>query len=81
MIRDHGAESAFERLADTLSADLLGADEAEVLASHAGRAARVVADGLRQAIRRGAAEPGEGREVPDDLVRRLTMLQQREGKP
>lgn len=81
MIRDGRTTAAFERLADALSADILNTDEAEVLASHAGRAGRVVADALRQPIRRGAAEIEDDREVPDDLVRQLTMLPHREGKP
>ncbi len=78
---DDAASRAYERLVDALSADLLGADEAEVEGSHSGRGARVQADALRQALRRGGADRPADDGLPRDMLRTLTMRPQREGKP
>ena len=49
---------AFARLADALDADIRSAPEAEIAEAFRGREARVVADALRQRLRRiGAAHP------------------------
>ena len=78
---DDATSRAYERLADALSADLLGADAAEVEGSQSGRGARVQADALRQALRRAAADvpPDDG--MPGDMLRILTMRASREHEP
>lgn len=60
---------AHQRLVDALSDDLLCADAAEVLASHTGAEARVIADAMRQAIRRRLPETSPSRPFDEDLLR------------
>ena len=72
--------TAYERLVDALSTDLLGAGAVEVEESHPGHGARVQADALRQALRRAAASV-EPDDLPRDMLRALTMRPERENKP
>jgi hypothetical protein len=81
MIRDDKAPAAYERLVDALSADILRVDEAEILATHAGREGRVAADAMRQAARRWEARTRDGEGVPCGLDRDLETRPHREEKP
>ena len=78
---DDAAWRAYERLADALSDDLLGADAAEVESNHPGRGARVQAAALRQALRCAAADAPSDDGMPRDMLRMLTMRALREHKP
>lgn len=64
---------AHRRLLDALADDMLAAEAGEILSSHPGPEARVVADAMRQAIRRRLAEPPPSRPADRDLLRSLTM--------
>jgi hypothetical protein len=56
--------AAHRRLTDALAAEILAAEAAEVLSSHPGHEARVVADALRQALRRSLAAARDPRAAP-----------------
>ena len=61
------AVAAHGRLIDALAADILAADTGEILASHPGHEARVVADAIRQAVRRrfaGVTDDGGSPPLP-----------------
>lgn len=71
---------AFERLAEVLADDLLAADDLEVLGSHPGRAARVQADAIRQALRRAAANGPATDGLAHDPLHEVVRRPQREDK-
>lgn len=76
------AIAAQERLIDALAADLLAADAGEVLSSHPGHEARVVADAIRQAVRRRFARmPDDGGSPPVPRRRPVPPSPRQEKKP
>ena len=76
------AVAAHGRLIDALAADMLAADTGDVLSSHPGHEARVVADGIRQAIRRRLARlPDDGDAPPVPRRRPVPPSPRQEKKP